>query len=152
MRMWIWQRTLFEVLDCPNRLDRILVAAHLSPSIAESTRLIKQGSVRWRRHYDGPWEPIRNYRAPLQEGWPWEVRVGHGPLRLLPREGRDGWDQYGTHIECMFPLGHQGLRSWTDLLANGQIAPWPYWRERWERFCANTFGVDRGPASSPQES
>jgi S4 domain len=135
--MWFWrQKGHFEVLDCENRLDRILVASGLSPSVAEATRLIKQGSVRARRNYDEDWAAIKNPRACLSEGWPWEVRVGRSALRMLPREGRDGWDCYPTHAELMFPLEHQGLRSWRALMLWGRVPFWPYWQDQWEKFWA----------------
>jgi hypothetical protein len=153
---WIWRQYGFVATDCPNRLDRILVACHLSPSVSEATRCIKQGSVRFRRNHDEPWQSPREPRMALPTGWPYSLRVGKDSLRLLTREGRDGWDCFLTWAEVMLPEAHQGIRSWTNLVDRGRIGWWSYWLDKlqkfWETHCANTTGMARCPASHGQKA
>lgn len=125
--MWVWrwqpakQSYGFQLLECPNRLDQILVRTHLSPSGAEATRLIKQGSVRFRRSELEDWQSSKEPRMPLPVGKPWVVRVGKSPIRLIPREGRDGWDCLSSAAELMFPEPYQGLRSWEDIMLRDTV-------------------------------
>jgi hypothetical protein len=160
--MWFWNsgQERFKTLDCPNRLDQILVRTGLSPSVAEATRLIKQGSVRLRPGDCGicvlsqeatsaeakfekffAWRAISAPRWALPMGRLWQVRVGKSPLRLLPREGQAGWDCFQTTAELMFPLPYQGLRCWTDLMRLERIRWHSPWLDRLERFYAHALGM-----------
>lgn len=126
--MWIWCYEGWKVVDSPNRVDRILVAAGIASSIADATRLIKQGAIR----VDG--QQVREPRTPLREGFPCLVRVGRHPLRMMAREGRDGWDIFPAAREVMFPLPQQGLRSWNDIWGHDRLRWLPYWLDRLEQF------------------
>lgn len=109
--MWMWKNdVLIDLGEIPNRMDKILVAAGLTSTTSEATRLIKGNGVRFKQGL--AWEPVPDPRTKLPEGKPVIVRIGKTSWRLVPREGRDGWDGFPTYREVMIPIENQDFEFW----------------------------------------
>jgi ribosomal protein S4 len=110
--MWNSWGELVKV-EAENRPDKVLVAAGLAQSVSEATRLIKGGGVTFKVGLT--WEKITNPRTPISEGRIVTLKIGKTSWRLVPREGRDGWDGFPTWREIMFPLESQEFEFWKSL-------------------------------------
>jgi ribosomal protein S4 len=108
--MWMWNGwdQLVEV-EAPNRIDKVLVAAGMASSVSEATRLVKGGGVTVDR------ERVNNPRFALPAGKIVLVRVGKSSWRLVPREGRPGWDGFPTWRDVMIPVEGQEFEFWKSL-------------------------------------
>jgi len=108
--MWQWDgwENLVDVGDVPNRIDKLLVVAGMAQSVSEATRLLKGGGVAVDR------QRVIDPRFAIPVGKPVLLKVGKSTWRLVPREGRQGWDGFRTWREVMIPAPEQKFEFWKN--------------------------------------
>lgn len=139
--MWMWKNdVLIDLGEIPNRMDKILVAAGLTSTTSEATRLIKGNGVRFKQSLT--WEPVPDPRTKLPEGKPVIIRIGKTSWRLVPREGRDGWDGFPTYREVMIPTANQDFEFWKGIDDMFNATKSTIW-SRTKRWFENTFNMEQ---------
>lgn len=127
--MWLWQSLgppythgEFCEVECPNVLDKLVLACGLANSRSEAQRLINKGEINIKRDAvgTGPFETLRDWKATIPAGWPYWVRRGHKPypMQLL-----------------MFPVSGQSRFLWSQFWND---EPMSWWSWRLSGFCKRT--------------
>ena len=108
------------------QIDTVLVAAGLTDSRSEAQRLIKGGGVSWRKSDGGEWSKVHDFKEIIASGWPWNVRIGNGNWRLVPRkDGRTGWNQFPGVVTVMVPEDNQTIDCWSEVWRIGDATADP---------------------------
>jgi hypothetical protein len=135
MTLWVWNTKWMKVEErgfipielASFQLDRTLVATGMIHSRAETQRLIKAGSVSWRKDDSMmDWAKVIDWKLELKEGWPWVLRVGSGHWRSVMVEERPNLNKPPVSKPRSFPglmtvmrpkLGEeaQDIEVWSEL-------------------------------------
>lgn len=127
--MWLWEGDEFQEVDCPNTLDRVVIACGLAKTRAEAQRAIARGEIGWTVDQRGHFITLRDWAAPVFTGWP-----------IILRRGR----RFYGHRVLMIPFDFQNRFLWSRIWREERCSWWSwrvfkYLREEFKKWLTILF-------------